>query len=296
MAGRSGTDRATIATVLVIGALWGLNWPAVKLMLTEIPPLTVRACAFPLAGVALALLARARGERLRPARGELLPILWTGLPLVLGFNGLTSIGQTLTETSRAAILAYTMPAMTAGLAAIFLGERAGKKLWLALGLGMAGLAALASENLSALLADPLGPAVMLAAALSWAAGGVLFRAQTWSLSPLALTAWFFAVSTIGGWLLVFALEAPFERPFPSPRILAVFGFHVAGPMVAAYALWTALVARVGATTGALATLAAPVVGVLSSMLLLGDPASPQKFLALALIVASVAVTLAPRKA
>lgn len=47
------TRLATLPLVLLIGVLWGLNWPAVKFMLTELPPLTIRALAFPIAGLVL---------------------------------------------------------------------------------------------------------------------------------------------------------------------------------------------------------------------------------------------------
>lgn len=64
-------DRAKgtpIATVVLIGLFWGLNWPAVKFMLTEMPPMTIRAMAFPVAAVCLAAVAWGRGLALRPAR------------------------------------------------------------------------------------------------------------------------------------------------------------------------------------------------------------------------------------
>ena len=49
---------APILTVLLIGLLWGLNWPAVKFMLTEMPPLTIRAVALSLAAIMLAILGK----------------------------------------------------------------------------------------------------------------------------------------------------------------------------------------------------------------------------------------------
>ena len=70
--------------------------------------------AFPIAAVLLAIVAKIRGDSLRPAPGEFFAIALTGLLVVFGFNVLTTLGQMLTETSKAAIIAYTMPAMTAG--------------------------------------------------------------------------------------------------------------------------------------------------------------------------------------
>ncbi|QIE54557.1 DMT family transporter [Pikeienuella piscinae] len=294
--GRPGAG--AILAVLLIGLLWGLNWPAVKFMLTEIPPITIRAVAFPLATVVLAAIARARGERLRPAPGEIAPIVITGLLMVGSFNVAVAVGQTLTETSKAAIIAYTMPALTAGFAVIFLRERVDFRLVAALAIGMGGLAVLASEDFVGLVRNPAGPAIMLLGALSWALGNIALKARRWSLTPLALTVWYFGVSAAACWSLVLIFEPPWRQTWPGGPVLWTMFWHVLGPMVVGYALWTALLDRLPATVAAISTLTAPVVGVLSSILLLGDPPSWQKAVALTMVVASILITLirSPKRA
>ncbi len=287
--------RAPLLTVALIGLLWGLNWPAVKYMLTEMPPLTIRATAFPMAAVLLALIASARGERLWPKPHEWGPIIVTGLLVIFGFNVLTALGQTLTETSKAAIIAYTMPVLTAMLAALCLGERLEIRHQAALALGMGGLAVLASENFAALFAAPLGPLIMFGAALSWAGGNVAMKGFEWHLSPLARTVWFFVVSTIVAWPLVWIFEPPAEQAWPSVPVFATLLYHAVGPMVTCYALWTILVGRLTATVAAIAALLAPVVGVVSSVLLLGDAVTWQKLVSLAMILGSIFMTLSPSR-
>ena len=286
--------QASILTVILIGLLWGLNWPAVKFMLTELPPLTIRAVAFPLAALLLAMIARARGQRLWPQSGEWWPLTYTGLLVVFGFNISTSLGQLFTETSKAAIIAYTMPALTAVFAVIFLKERLGAARVLALVLSMAGLAVLASENVSDLIAAPLGPAIMFTAALSWALGNIALKAGSWSLQPLALTVWFFVVSTLACWPLVLIFEPPWQQTWPSTPVLWTLVYHALGPMVIAYACWTVLVGQLPATVAAIAALLAPIVGVLSAIIVLGDPLTWQKALALSMVLASIAMTLSAR--
>lgn len=281
---------APIVTVLLIGLLWGLNWPAVKFMLTEIPPLTMRAVALSLAGILLGAFLKARGQTLRPAPSDRLPIAVTGLLVIFGFNVFTALGQSLTETSKAAIIAFTMPAMTAAFAVIFLGERLSGRILTALCLGMAGLAVLASEDLAGLIAQPAGPAAMLVAALSWALGTVALKARSWSLPPLALSVWFFAVSSALCWPLVLIFEQPWQQSWPSPPVLWTLLYHILGPMIICYGLWTTLVGRISATIAAIATLMVPVVGVASAVILLDDPLTWQKIVALTMVLASIALT------
>jgi drug/metabolite transporter (DMT)-like permease len=287
---KSQSAGAPVLTVLLIGLLWGLNWPAVKFMLTEIPPLTIRAVALSLAGILLAVFLKARGQSLRPAPADHLPIAVTGLLVIFGFNVFAALGQSLTETSTAAIIAFTMPAMTAAFAVLFLGERLTMRTLAALGLGMAGLAVLASQDIAGLIAQPAGPAVMLIAALSWALGTVSLKARSWSLPPLALSVWFFAVSSALCWPLVMIFEPPWQQSWPSAPVLWTLVYHTLGPMIVCYGLWTTMVGRISATIAAIATLMVPVVGVASAVILLGDPLTWQKTVALTMVLASIAMT------
>jgi len=157
---------------------------------------------------------------------------------------------------------------------------------------MLGLAVLASEDFDALIKDPRGLVVMLAAALSWSIGNVLLKARQWSVSPLALTAWFFAVSAVVCVPLAWHFESPAEQSWPSLSVCLVMVYHVFGPMVICYAIWTSLVDRLPTTIAALAALTAPVFGVVSSVLLINEPLTGQKLLSLSLIVLSVALTFA----
>ena len=265
-------------------------------MLTEIPPITIRAVSFTSAALILAVIVTLLKQPLRLRRSEAIPVATVGIFLICGFNVLTSFGQVLIETSKAAIIAYTMPSLTALLAAIYLGERVGMRLVLALTIAMIGLGILASENLLSLAEQPIGPAIMMLAALSWATGTVGLKSRTWRLPPLPLTVWFFAFSSLAVWPLVLLVEPPWEQEWPSAPVLATLAFHILGPAILCYVLWTVMVARLPATIVAISALTAPVVGVLSSVLFLGDVMTWQKGLALTAIILSIIATLyQPRK-
>ena len=120
-------------------------------------------------------------------------------------------------------------------------------------------------------------------------------ARDWSLPSLALTVWFFVVSAVISWPLAIMTEPPLSETLPSPPVLATLIFHITGPMVVCYALWTVLVGRLTASVAAIAALLAPVVGVVSSIILLSDPLTWQKIVSLVMILASIFLTLAPVK-
>ena len=285
------TNITSVFMLLLVGLLWGLNWTAVKFMMSEIPPYTIRAIAFPLAAASLAIISLLQGHSLRPVAAERLPLIVASCFLIFGFNMLTSWGQSLSEASNAAIIAYTMPAMTAALSALYLKEKLTRRILLAIGLGMTGVAVLASGNLTALVSSPLGTIAMLLAAFCWSVGNITVKSQQWHLAPPALAAWFFFIATLLCWPVVWLLEPPSELQWPSTAVVLTMAFHVLGPMVTCYQLWNLLLSRLSASVAAISILTAPVVGVVSAVIFLGDALTAYKVLALCLIIASIFITL-----
>ncbi|MEM1382681.1 MAG: DMT family transporter [Pseudomonadota bacterium] len=280
-----------LALVLAIGVFWGFNWPAVKIALGDFQPWTLRAIGLGAGAGLLAAIAATRGEDLRfPAdrRGR---VIAAGILSIFGFNIFAAFGQLLTETSKAAIIAFTMPVWAMLLSALTLGERVTQAKLLALALGMGGLTVLAAEDHWAALARPAGAAVMLCAAVSWAAGTVLLKTLGPSSAPIARAAWMVGISALlaaAGALLV---ETPWQQTMPSTPGLTALVYHIVFPMTACHAAWILLVARQSVAVATLGTLLVPVVGVLSASLILGDDLTFNRLAALALVTLAIAVAL-----
>ncbi|MBX2878605.1 MAG: DMT family transporter [Granulosicoccus sp.] len=285
------TRFASIIMLLCVGLLWGLNWPALKFMMAELPVFTIRAIAFPCAALVLVIIALLQGHSLFVVRGQRIPLILTSIFLILGFNMLTSLGQSLTEASTAAIIAYTMPAITAALSAIYLREHLDQRILTAIALGMCGLAVLAYQDFVSLVSSPTGLIVMLLAAISWAIGNVMVKATDWTLHPAAFAAWLFTIATMISWPIVLFLEPIDQLRIPSASVIATMVFHVLGPMVTGYLLWSTLLSRLPATVAALSILTAPVVGVVSAVFFLGDSLTAPKIVSLSLIIMSIIITL-----
>ncbi|MEM9356017.1 MAG: DMT family transporter [Pseudomonadota bacterium] len=280
------------ALVIALGVFWGLNWPSVKVLLTELPPWTLRSFGLGFGTIGLAALAMAMGQSLLPRREELMQLIIAGLLSILGFNILTAFGQLLTETSSAVIVAFTMPMWAALFSVMFLGEAFSKERGLALLVGMTGLGVLVYGDLAKFMTSPAGPLFMLGAALSWAAGTVVLKARDWSIGPIARATWMVGVSVPPTVLGAFLVETPMTQPALSWPIFWVLVYHIVFPMVVCHAVWVSLVGRLPASVAAIGSLLIPVVGVASSIVLLGDVATLSKLFALALVLVSVALTFA----
>jgi drug/metabolite transporter (DMT)-like permease len=283
----------------VLAFAWGLNWPAVKILLVTLPPFTMRVIGLGLAALLLAGLALARGMSLVPPRAHWAALALAGLLNVAAFNVCTAFAQLYTSASRAAVLTYTMPMMSALLAVVLLGERLSRRVRLALVCGSLGLALLAWPALSTLGTagsgvSALGLVMPLAAALAWALGTVATKRWPLAGERIVHTAWQLAIGALVA--LAGALLAHERLPaqWPAAAIGAMV-FHVVIAIALGYLLWFVLLQRHGAAVSALTTLAVPVVGVLGAMALVGERPSAADWGGFTLVLAGATLILLPAR-
>ena len=282
---------ALIPPLLAIA--WGLNWPAVKIMLSVLTPFSARGLGLG-AGVLLLLgLALFKRLPLWPQRAAWPAILIGGLTTVAAFNICTAFAQLTTSTSRAAVLTFTMPMMSAALAWAVLGERPDRRSAVALMLGGAGVAVLALPVLRDLASD--GPHASgwgllfpLGAALAWAIGTVATKRWPPPGDRIVLTAWQLGIGAAIAIAVALATGESLPETWP-PRVLVAIAWHVLIATAVAYVLWYRLLASASATVSSLTTLAVPVVGVLGAMALVGDRPSASDWLGFVLVLGGAAL-------
>jgi len=272
-----------------VSLFWGTNWVALKLSLAEIPVWQYRAVTSEISGLALLLIATLGGRSIRVPRS-----VWGPLALGALFNTtlwqiLIAYGVKLIAASEAAVLAYTMPIWSMLLAALFLGERLTPRMLASLAFAMAGIFALVSPGLAKLGQSPLGIAMTLAAAVSWALGTFVQKRVAWPLSVLAVAGW---QLLLGGlpFILVAANE-PFVMLEASPTALWAAVYTVALPLLFCQYAWLKVVSLFPASVASLGTVMVPIVGVLSGALLLGEPLGWREITALVAVLLSLVLLL-----
>ncbi|MCP5287163.1 MAG: DMT family transporter [Burkholderiaceae bacterium] len=277
---------------VVLALAWGLNWPAVKIILGTVPPFLARGIGLGGGVLVLFALAAWQGRDLRPRRADAIPILIGGGFTVALFNFATAFAQLNTSTSRAAVLTFTMPMMNAALAALLLGERLGSAGAAALALGMAGVAVLAWPVLDGALhgASVAGLVFPLLAALVWALGSMVMKRWPMTGDRVVATAWQLAVGALAALAAAAVAGEAWPTAWPAAVIVAM-GFHVLIATAVAYVLWYRLLGAVSATVAGLTTLAVPVVGVLGAMLLVGDRPGGLDLLGFAAVLGGAALAM-----
>jgi len=286
----------SLLLVPLLGLLWGFNWPAVRISLTEIAPWTLRAGGMTFAGLALVAVALVRGISLKVPKEHWPRLIVAGILSIAAFNILLAFAQLMAPTSRAAILTFTMPVWATLMAWPMLGERFDRPRLVGLGLGIAGLLCLSLPLIRAGQFSP-GLALALLASFSWALGTIVTKRWPVAAPTLTIAAWQLLIGGAAAGIGMLIFEGVPVPKALSPPVAAALAFHIFGAQALAYFLWFTVIARLPAGIASLGTLMVPAVGALGSVLLLGERPAASDWLGLVLVVAaSGAILVSPKPA
>ncbi|HMN73690.1 MAG TPA: DMT family transporter [Rhodoblastus sp.] len=292
----AGPGRAKGLQFLLITAIgWGLNWPAIKFLLQEWPPLFARGLAGIVAAALLAGVAAMRGERLRLPPRDLPRMAVAAFTNVFAWMGFATIAMQWLTVSEGAMLVYTMPIWVTLLAWPLRGARPGPLGVAALCLGFAGVALLLGLDAFHLGADKLaGVGLALFSAIAFALGVILNRAPV-ALSPVGVVVWQVGLGCAPMLILGLAFEHPHIGAL-SAAGAAAFVYMALVPMGACYLSWFAAIEALPPAIASTGMLLVPVIGVVSAALLLGEGLGARQILALTLTIAGVALALRENRA
>jgi drug/metabolite transporter (DMT)-like permease len=275
--------------LLVTSIGWGLNWPAMKFLLKEWPPLFARGTSGLCAAIIVALIAAAAGQRLSVPRHLLGRLALGAFFNIFAWMGFSTLSMRWLNAGQGALLVYTMPVWATLLAWPFLGRKPGARSIAGLMLCAAGIALLFAGSTSGIGADKLpGVLFALGAAVLFAFGTVALKPLP--LDPLALVAWQLALGCAPMVLFGVLFEHP-DLSALSRGGAAVMVYMTLVPMGLCYIAWFAALRRLPPALASIATLLTPVVGVLAAALSLGEPLGVKEFSAMSLTLAGVGMAL-----
>ncbi len=262
-----------------------------KVVLGEIDPWWFRTICLAIGGGALLSISGLSGNRMRVSAGDIWPLLLCGVFNMVGWHLFSAYGLSLVPAGRASIIAFTMPVWAALFAIPVLGERISPPIALGLGLGMAGLGILIGHDMAALGSAPIGSFTMLGAAMSWGMGTVLFKRFDWRTPVASIIGWQMLLASIPVGTGALILEAPPDLSALSGPAIIAFLYVLAFPMVFCQWAYFKIVQMFPAVYAAIGVMAVPVIGVYSSLLVLGEPVSWREIVALALVCSAIFMVL-----
>lgn len=283
---------AVYSLLILVTLILGLNWPIMATGVAAISPVWMG--VFRVAGAFLVIfpLAVATGNLRVPRKADLpiigsLAVIRLATVFVLVFTALQ-----LVPPGRSSVIVWTASLWTVPIAAVFLEERMVGLRGLGLVLGISGVVVLfepwalpwGEEGVV------LGHVLLVLAAILNAATSVHIRGHRWTISPLQAVPW-----QLGGALVILFGVALMTEGWPEIEWTVQLGWVVAyqGILASGIAFWAQIVVlrHLAAVSANLTLMAVPVVGVVSSAILIGERVTATLLTGLVLIIAGVTLNL-----
>jgi probable blue pigment (indigoidine) exporter len=290
-AGRARISPLGLVFLTVASVGWGLNFPIMKHLLTEWPPLSSRGLCGIVGAAALALIALARRERLGVPPRMWLRLLLVSMLTIGGWVAFMGLALLWLGASEAAVLGISIPVWVAFLAWPILGERLSLLRAISLMTALAGITVLIGGNgVDASIEKLPGILCALAGAVCVGLGTVLTKHFPLAMPPLSLAAWTVGLGCLPITLVGLAVEQPQLSALSSIGWASMI-YMTLIQFCLCYVCWFAALERLPAATASIGTLLVPVVGVLAAAAMLHEPLGLREVAALAVTLGGVAVAV-----
>ena len=251
---------------------YGWLWPVMRAGVEYLPPLWFASTRVLIGALVLMLVLAVQKNLKLPSKADLPAVFSVGICMMGLYVSLVHTAMAYIPAGRGALLGYSTPLFVTPFAIIFLGERVTAIKISGMVTGLSGLAVLFNpiefdwSNHEALL----GSGLCLLAALSWSIAILQMRVHKWHLTPLQLGPWQLLLAALV--TLPFSIWVAEPRPIdinPEMTFLILYG-GIFGTAIAMWAVASS-VRYLGAVTTSIGLLGGPVVAIVTSVLLLGEP-------------------------
>ena len=283
---RSALPWLHVLLAVAVVAVWGTNFVVIRIGLDHLPPLTFAALRFTFALLPAVFFLKKPDVPWRnlAAYGVLIGAGQFGL-LYIAMSGFISPGL-------ASLVVQTQVFFTIGLAMWLAKESIRSFQLVALGLAAVGLVVIVAHTDASV--TPLGLALVLIAAASWA-GGNAFSKAAGKVNMLAYVVWASLFSVPPLLILALVFEGPQAmiqgvRAADTATWAAVLWQSV-GNTLFGYAAWGWLLSRHPAAVITPMAMLVPVFGMGASAIWLGESLPPWKLLAAGLVMSGLAINI-----
>jgi len=283
--------------IIGLGFLWGAGFPAIEVVVAEIPPLTAAAIRYVVSGTIILGYAVITTDRVKPQTArEVVAILLVGSFMFGGFQAGIYLGTQYISGAVASVVATMSPVIAALIAVPVLGEARGRPDIAGFCLGLIGVFILtrpstssASQSMTA-----IGVGFVFVGTILFAVGSVIVQLFDEDLPTEALQGW----AMLAGAMLLVACGMLRGESLPAvssitPAAVSSLLYITMIAGAGGYLLYFRLVRHVGATETTLVAYLEPVSATLVSTMILETTISVETVLGF--LVISSGFTLVSRR-
>ncbi|TDX08300.1 DMT family transporter [Kribbella sp. VKM Ac-2566] len=280
LAGRAAWGAAAVSIVL-----WAMAFPAIRISVTDLDPMTLTGLRLMVASIALAVSAPL--FRLTVPRMRDLPlIVLSGLLGMAGYQLLLNLGEQSVTAATAALLIAASPAYSVLLAALVLKEPLARRRCLGIGVAVVGSILIAVGG-GGRVELRSGTVVLLGAALAYGSYHVAHKPLLSRYSAPAVACYATWSATIVTIPLLARAPAAVAQAGTSAISAAIFlGI---GPSAIAFVCWAYAIHRLGVSAATTSLYLTPALALPLSALWIGDMPRPVELIGGALAISGVGI-------
>lgn len=275
-----------ILLAIVVVVVWGLNWVVIKIGLDGIPPLLLASARFFLTSLPAIFFIK------RPT-APFKMVAWYGLVMFALQFGLLFIGMYAGVTpGLASVLVQLSVFVTILFGVLFFGEKV--HIWQVIGalVAFSGIGLIAMHFGGSLTLT--GFLLVIGAAVAWSMGNLLSK-KLGKVNMVALVVWGSLVAWPPLLLASFIMEGPAQIVYSLQHLTLLSGgavFYITYlSTLLGFGLWSWLLHHHPLGSAAPFTLLIPVLAILSSALVLGEPLQLWKISAAALVIVGLCINI-----
>ncbi|MGZ8250902.1 MAG: drug/metabolite exporter YedA [Methylophilaceae bacterium] len=274
-----------VMSLLALYIIWGSTYLAMVFAMDSLPPFMMAALRFGMAGLILYAWLRWRGQP-APSLKQWLGAVAVGTLLLAVGNAGVAYAEKTVSSGVAALGIATVPIWMA-LFSGWWGHWPTRREWLGIAIGTIGVAVLSTGG--AMQASPLGAALIMLSAASWAFGSVWGKRLPMAAGSMASASQMLA----GGGVLVVAsllMGEPWPQQLSAKTLYAMLYLVIFGSLIA-YSAYLFLLHNVRPALATSNTFVNPMVALLLGAWLADEVIGPAEYMALAIIVVGVLLVL-----
>ena len=274
-----------VPQLLLIYLLWGFNWVVIRTSNNYFPPILFVALRFSIGACVLLVICALR-KKIPPPKKYLPWIALTGLLTMAVNNVMVQFATVPLGSGMTSVLDYTMPLWTTLIAAFVLKEKLTLRKLLGTLVTIVGLAVLMNASIK----GNYGAALMtIGAAVIWAVSNILVKAKLKGCDMIQYTAWQMVFASAA--LDIFVILVPQGEVDWQPMAWGTLLYNGILASAIAFYIWNYVLSVMEAGKASVAMMAVPAVGVLSGIIVLGEPMTLLRGIGMIAIICGILIVL-----
>lgn len=283
-----------LVLLIILTISWGINWPIMKMALSQIPPFHYRAITMGGGAIILISWLLLKKQSLKVSKSDLTKIFWIAIPNMVMWHLFAILGVRELASGRASILGFTMSIWTVILSALIFRQRLTARIWISVISVAITVGLLTFNELSHLAGSPIGIIWMQIAAFSWALGTILIGKVKLGCRIEVAAAWMLCIGALIIAILSFFFEPAMTWNYDRKVWFTIF-YGLVINFGIGQVIWFTLASSLPPSASAFSVMSIPVISIFSAAILTGEVPQITDFIATGFIIIAIASAVLIKK-